>query len=361
MSEKRRTRRLPAEEPCRNCGNPAPGTFCPQCGQRKVDTRVSLRAVLDDVFEDQLLLNPAAPRTVAALLLHPGRLTNEYVNGRIARYVAPFRLYLVASVLFFLVVSFISLRALDRTNLGGDISGTVHVDSLRAELLQRRTALEATDTLRLGPTARALMRQALASNVAALAMLSDSAPVTDAAYAAYADVSRVARGQAPIAAGERQPWAQDLTFRSWSPFLRRAMERKLEQVAHLPPQQAVRTIVSDMLGYAPHAMFVLLPIFALLLKLIYIRQDRYYPEHFVFALHVHSFFFVMFCIIALLPWGRVDAVLGIWMVLYVWLAMKRVYGQGWFRTTVNWVVLSWCYGFVILFALLGLTVVTLLL
>jgi hypothetical protein len=357
MTDRRRTRRLPEDQPCRNCGNPAPGTFCPECGQRKVDIRVSLRDVLDDVLEDQLLLNPAAPRTVAALLLHPGHLTNEYISGRIVRYVAPFRLYLVASVVFFLVISFIGLRALDRTSLGGDTPDTMNVDSLRAELLQRRADLEATDTLRLGPTARALLRQALASNVAALAVLSDTAQV---ASGTYADVSRVARGQTPIGAGERQPWAQELTFDSWNPFLRRAMERKLEQVAHMPPQQAVRTIVSDMLGYAPHAMFVLLPIFAFLLKLIYLRQGRYYPEHFVFALHVHAFFFLTFCIIALLPWGRIDAMLGIWMVLYMWLAMKRVYAQGWVRTTVKWAVLSWCYAFVILFALLGLTVVALL-
>jgi hypothetical protein len=310
------------------------------------------------VLEGQLVLNPAAPRTVAALLLHPGRLTNEYIRGRIVRYVAPFRLYLVSSVVFFLMISFISMRALDRTNLGGSTSVTMNVDSLRAELLQRRADLEATDTLRLGPTARALLRQAVANNVAALAMLSDTAPVTDAAHA---DISRVARGQAPIAAGERQPWAQDLSVSSWSPFLQRAIDRKLDQVAHLPPQQAFRTILADMLDYAPHAMFVLLPVFALLLKLIYIRQGRYYPEHFVFALHVHSFFFLMFCIIALLPWGRIDAVLRIWMVLYVWLAMKRVYGQGWFRTAVKWAVLGWCYAFVILVTLLGLTVVTLLL
>jgi hypothetical protein len=310
------------------------------------------------VLEGQLVLNPAAPRTVAALLLHPGRLTNEYIRGRIVRYVAPFRLYLVSSVVFFLMISFISMRALDRTNLGGSTSVTMNVDSLRAELLQRRADLEATDTLRLGPTARALLRQALANNVAALALLSDTAQQVTTAD--YDDISRVARGQTPIAAGERQPWAQDLSVSSWSPFLQRAIDRKLDQVAHLPPQQAVRTILSDMLGYAPHAMFVLLPIFALLLKLIYVRQRRYYPEHFVFALHVHSFFFLMFCIIALLPWGRIDALLRIWMVLYVWLAMKRVYAQGWFRTTVKWAVLGWCYAFVILFALLGLTVVALL-
>jgi hypothetical protein len=359
VSDKPRTRRLPADQPCRNCGNPAPGTFCPECGQRKSDIRVSLRDVLDDVLEDQLVLNPAAPRTVAALLLHPGRLTNEYISGRIVRYVAPFRLYLVASVLFFLMISFISMRALDRTNLGGTTSVPMNVDSLRAELQQRRADLEATDTLRLGPTARALLRQAVANNVAALALLSDTAQQVTSA--AYDDISRLARGETALAAGDRQPWAQDLTVSSWSPFLQRALDRKLDQVAHLPPQQAFRTILADMLGYAPHAMFVLLPIFALLLKLIYIRQGRYYPEHFVFALHVHAFFFVMFCIIALLPWGRVDAVLRIWMVLYVWLAMKRVYGQGWFRTTVSWVVLGWCYAFVILFTLLGLTVVTLLL
>ena len=92
-------------EPCRNCGNKGAGRYCPQCGQRKGEVRVSLRRMLADVLEDQLSINATLPRTLQGILFRPGRLTVDYLNGRIASYIPPFRLYLAASVIFFLVLS----------------------------------------------------------------------------------------------------------------------------------------------------------------------------------------------------------------------------------------------------------------
>ncbi|HUF67295.1 MAG TPA: DUF3667 domain-containing protein [Longimicrobiales bacterium] len=92
-------------EPCLNCGDTTPGRYCRACGQRKGEVRVSMGRLTAEVLEDQLSINSALPRTLAALLLHPGRLTAEYSRGRIASFIAPFRLYLVASLLFFLVAS----------------------------------------------------------------------------------------------------------------------------------------------------------------------------------------------------------------------------------------------------------------
>ena len=78
-----------------------------------------------------------------------------------------------------------------------------------------------------------------------------------------------------------------------------------------------------MLEYAPHMVFVLLPVFALLLKLLYIRRRRYYAEHFVFALHVHAFMFVMMTLIVVLPWDILNLPILLWIAVYIWLAMKR--------------------------------------
>ena len=97
------TRRTP-DRPCLNCGDETPGNFCRTCGQRKVEVRVSLRRMLLEALDDQFSLNSALPRTLQALFFKPGHLTREYMEGRIARYIPPFRLYLISSVIFFLIL-----------------------------------------------------------------------------------------------------------------------------------------------------------------------------------------------------------------------------------------------------------------
>src|SRR5687768_17012386 len=92
--------------PCSACGPDITGAYCANCGQRATTPVLSVRKLLRDVLEDQFSVNGTLPRTLAALFFKPGFLINEYLRLRISPYVPPFRLYLVASVLFFLVISF---------------------------------------------------------------------------------------------------------------------------------------------------------------------------------------------------------------------------------------------------------------
>src|SRR5690606_32835825 len=122
--------------------------YCPTCGQRKTEVLVSVRALLADVLEDQLVLNRALPRTVWNLLCKPGFLTEEYVRGRIVRYIAPFRLYLVSSVLFFLLLSFIGLSRMEGAV---NVEGPAAADSARVRA--ERAVLENIDTTEMPPEA----------------------------------------------------------------------------------------------------------------------------------------------------------------------------------------------------------------
>lgn len=354
MEKTRSARRRPDDAPCQNCGDPTPGQYCPSCGQRKVEVRVSLGTVFGDVLQDEFVLNAALPRTVVALLFRPGLLTAEYIRGRIARYIPPLRLYLVASVVFFLIISLIGLRALDRATFGATTT-RMTVDSARAALTNRLAQLEQADTASMPASARAIVRHSIFVTDSTLQTLAGSAS-TDTVTLDRSLEGVSAGGALPP--GTLQQWARDLSYRSSIPWIERGLDRKIQQIGHLPPRDALRAVAADMLTYAPHMVFVLLPVFALLLKLLYIRRDRYYMEHFVFALHAHAFFFVMFLIMLLLP--SPAGIIVLWMMLYVWLAMKRVYGQGWFRTTVKWWVLGWSYMFVFTFGLLGLTFAALL-
>lgn len=315
--------------------------------------------MLADVLEDQLALNSTLPRTLVALLFRPGLLTQEYVRGRIVRYVAPFRLYLVASVVFFLIASFVGFQALDRLQLQGSLELDASTDSSRALLEAERAELAATDTTGMPPAARIVVRQTLRRLDAALAALPDTAALLDSA--SLARVQDLAEEELDLAPGTRQPWARDIQLETGTGWLNRAMQRKLEEVAHLPARDAARAVIRDLLTYAPHMVFLLLPVFAFLLQILYIRRGRYYAEHFVFALHVHAFTFVIMTLIFVLPWGWLDAVLFWWLVAYVWLALKRVYVQGWVRTTLKWWLLGWLYFWVFSFGLIALGVATLVL
>jgi hypothetical protein len=319
----RATRWRPTDEPCLNCGDATPGRFCPTCGQRKTEPLVSLRTLLADVLEDQLVLNRALPRTLRALLFQPGLLTREYVRGRIVRYIAPFRLYLVSSVVFFLLLSFVGLQ-------GVQIGMT-------ATPARSDGTLVPVDTLE--PTTAGDGVQDTVADPGSIRLDADSA----------------------LPPGTLQPWARMLPLDRVPPPFQHAVQRKVIQVGHLPARDGVRELLRDLLEYAPHMVFLLLPIFALLLKLLYVRRRRYYAEHFVFALHVHAFVFVMFTLMFILPWDWLNGILVLWIVAYVWLALRRVYGQGWFRTTLKWWTLGWMYAWVFLFGVMALALVTLLL
>ncbi|HST62027.1 MAG TPA: DUF3667 domain-containing protein, partial [Longimicrobium sp.] len=120
------TRRTP-DRPCLNCGDATVGFYCPNCGQRKVDVRVSLRRMLMEVMDDQLSVNSTLPRTFIALMFRPGHLTREYVQGRIMHYIPPFRLYLVSSLLFFILLPLVP----GMENLNVSIQDDARADSLR--------------------------------------------------------------------------------------------------------------------------------------------------------------------------------------------------------------------------------------
>jgi hypothetical protein len=108
------------------------------------------------------------------------------------------------------------------------------------------------------------------------------------------------------------------------------------------------------------AMFLLLPVFALLHKLAYLRSRLYYTEHLVYALHVHSFWFAALAV-ALIPIDVLPAAMACVVPLYTLLAARRVYGGGWWATLwraglvscLYLIVLSVALAVVLLWAFLG--------
>jgi hypothetical protein len=110
-----------------------------------------------------------------------------------------------------------------------------------------------------------------------------------------------------------------------------------------PEDERTRLLTNGFFSYVPYAMFCLMPLFALYLKLLYWGSGRRYGEHLLFALHSNAFAFAQFCLLIVttsLGWGLASFALVLWLLAYLPLAMRRVYGGSRWTTAARWVVLS---------------------
>src|SRR6266496_2851032 len=97
-------------EECRNCGATVEHDFCPHCGQEKRHRPLSLWLLFREFLEDTFSADSRLHRSIVPLMIRPGFLTNEYIAGRNARYISPFRIYLFSSVAFFFLLAYVAPR-----------------------------------------------------------------------------------------------------------------------------------------------------------------------------------------------------------------------------------------------------------
>jgi hypothetical protein len=286
--------------PCGNCAAPVLGKYCGQCGQAVDTHRRSLLHLLHDLIQDIASFDSRVLRTMGALFLRPGELTAAFREGRTQRYVPPIRLYLFISLIFFLFLSVTDI-AIVQLELG---PSAVHADTGEAQKPNSGLSVEAhffTHRLEAKPQLSPEVRRALDRDKASLA-------------------------------------------RAVDPEKSRRLIRMVEVLASQPA-----AINRPLIDWIPRILFLLLPGFAAVLALLYWRQRKhfFFVDHLVFSLGIHSFAFAAMLIAIVLAQfldrGLVLlAVLGaIW--LYLILAMKRFYAQGWGRTLAKFFLASTVY------------------
>lgn len=134
------------------------------------------------------------------------------------------------------------------------------------------------------------------------------------------------------------------------------------QKAVADPQQFRRTVAANL----QRAFFLLLPAFALLLKLLYLRRGNFYLDHLVFALHFHAFAFVVLTAMVLLGaagiprpiLAPVAVAAWLWIFMYLFLALRRVYPDSRLAAGLRFGALLISYGIVFVSALIGLMMLT---
>ncbi len=306
---------------CENCGATLSGPFCAECGQRHHDHPVHhFWHFVGEATEDLTHADSRLWQTLFALLFRPGLLTREYLDGRRVRYLPPVRLYLVVSLIFFLVVGVL-------TRFSSPTAPTI-VNARGS--LQHRIA-PAHVAARVGAVVHAPAR--VAGGIVSGLAGAGSTP-------------RTRQHMCDTAGTYVQQHAGWLAR-----FAPRLMRSCLATTANGGARRLSQAIEHNL----ERAMFLFLPLLALVMKPLYLKPPRYYVEHLLFFLHNHAFLFVVLGFESLMKLlthspavtGPLDTVVTIYIPVYFYLAMRRVYGQG------RWLTLGKLTTLGIAYSLLG--------
>jgi hypothetical protein len=311
---------------CSNCGAPLGGEYCAACGQRNEPHVHTLGHFASEAFESVTHADSRLWRTLGYLLAKPGYLSREFFSGRRARYLPPFRLYLVISLLFFLLAGTSGMKI----DTGGpptdeEVAGL----NSAAESLEKQFP----DTPGVAETAARLRQQAAEQQ----AVLDGKAPAPKPADSAGEKTDHVRVG---FCEGVTKP-APDAGWAAESLF------GYCQKIENMSGKALLESIVHNI----PRAMFVFLPLLAAFMKLLYWRPKRYYVEHLLFLVHNHCFVFLAMTIMILLTripviggqLGLLETAVSLYMVWYIFRAMRVYYNQSRWMTFGKYVVIGFAY------------------
>lgn len=342
---------------CENCGAPLTGNYCAQCGQPAIDYRRSFRHVLVDVLDSFLNWDSKFFATIGLLIARPWYLTNEFLAGRRVRYLHPLRLYLLASILFFFAVSY--------------LAKSMHIDSGQPLSPEARVKLE--EQLKredLKPKERAKIEKKLKRKnlpPEAAAKLEEALARKDLPPEARAEVEKALK-DTPANDDNRVFQFEDDSTPPKDPFGKWMQARAKEKLGEHGTN--TQLFLLALFNNLPYMMLCCIPLFAFVLKILYIRRHIFYIDHLVYALHIHTFLYVAIMLIAGATMGLnriAPGWLAGWTIGLLWtafavqifLSIRRVYRQGWFFSTFKFFVGGLVYLIVFCVALAATFLITL--
>jgi hypothetical protein len=379
---------------CANCGAAMQGEFCHACGQSIHSVLKPMHHMIEETVETVLHIDGRIVQTLPPLLLKPGFLTLEYFAGRRVPYIAPFRLMFVLCLLSFFVCHLAFDRFAEHVAHATHPSVTVdgkHFADANSPREVRQLLQRQLDTLphidsygllsseQLEMSARDMREKAnrrlIELGAAPMSAASLAAPAMPALAGSTGKAPGTHRRDALDHALQQESRPVHL---SWLPDVANARLTALGKRLHKNVRdfkdgdsnaraEAKQRMINGVFGALPMTMFILIPVFAGLLKLFYVFRRRLYMEHLIVALHSHAFMFLALLLITLIgmlstwlrphaawtgsPLGWIQTLLMLWVPTYLLIMQKRVYHQGWPMTVLKIWFVGWCYFWLLTLAL----------
>lgn len=327
---KKKLHDTPTENRCLNCGHELSGPFCSQCGQKVLLHKDSFWHLLLHFVSDYFHYDGKFAQTVKALFSMPGKITSDFTTGKRSRFLNPIQLYLFVSAIFlfvftkFVVTVSSEYQSMEEVYVGYPI--------IKAEQQKRFDTSE-------------YVHNPFGFSVDSLGFQVNNKVYTLRQYDSI---------EASLPPNQREGG------------LHRSFHRKLLKINDqaiiiddINSVQYPRAVFSAL----PKALFILLPIFALLLKLFFRRRP--YADHIIFSLHFHTMVFLILAVFGLTGYA-VDFVhfdiVGVLMIFsiaaYLYVGLYHYSGQKWLPLTLKFIGLAACYSFILLMSALAILILS---
>lgn len=290
---------LRKEKDCLNCGQYVEKTYCSNCGQQNIELKENAWQMIVHAIVDYFHFDHQFLATFRPLLFSPGKVSVDYVEGKRARYLHPIKLYIFVSIVFFIFV------------LGGEKKL-----SKKTEFSSKSENKEVIDA-----------KIALEENIV---LFGENEIKTVEAY-------ETAQSQLP-------KQKRDGIFKHYF---------KKKQIEFNQYEKPGEKLKEDLIKNIPKGMFLLLPLTALMLKLIYFRKKKYYFEHLIYSFNTHAALFVAMLIGKLIASSfglftdKLDTIIYYsviaYMVWYMYKSLKVFYGGSGKRTVANMFLMTFVY------------------
>jgi hypothetical protein len=339
----------PDNPDCLNCGTRLGGQYCGKCGQRSRNRLISIWQLLQEAFGDLLELDSRLWRTVLPLLSRPGQLTRDYLEGRRARYMPPCRTDLVLSVIFFVVAFF---------NPKDDLSFFFEADPepTAEEIVQKEAAVKRAEAEGKKQKDAALekLRELEAGGRIDASVIDE---FEDSENDFVISLGNDDDDEGIFGDCENATLSDEDDVPDW--IAKRFTDARIKQICERNKARGNDNIADAILDNIPVALIVLLPLMAMVLKVLYPLSRRYFVEHLLFFVHFHAFFFLI--LILQILFARLAGLLGpedgvvdsistlilvatsFYIPVYLYKAMRHVYGQGHLVTLPKYFMLSVAY------------------
>ncbi len=330
---------------CTNCGKELPQqeNFCPECGQENDNKRLTFGNLMFELIQGFMSVDSRLTQSLPALLFRPGLLSKEYIRGRRQRYLDPIRMFITITVLYFLIASFGSedpKKEIDKL-VAADSTGIIDLE---------------TDSLVVIENSPLSYR------------------ITDKKSAALLDSSEF------ISKGE-QLELDDYHYKDIKAMVKRGHTNTIEIMDSLNIENTFwnRFYYGEVIKFAqsdfnkfkdyitsklPWIIFCLIPIFAFVLKLLYLRRKFLYIDHLIFSFHLYSFLFLTLILQTILEQFVDYDFDGWWFLIitvYTIFSFRNFYDQSYMKTIVKMFALLFLYSIAALFSLIFIMLIMFLL
>ena len=307
---------------CLNCGTTLTESFCAHCGQREHEVKRPVVGLLKELFHTIVELDGRAYRTVFFLFSKPGYLSRKYIEGQRASFTPPLRLFLILSIIFFFMISANSLiQTLDSSLSGETVSQSEDADDI---VIDEETFSSGSDEL----------------------SIEDSEEIVEIIEFVDAIVL---------------PFLSDETNANLIVFLSSQAQTNFKRLIDDP-----EVFFYGSLDNITFFILLMMPLLAMILKVLYFFSKQFYVEHMILTLHNHTFLILAMIIQMPLDFlgegsgmiisplaSLASTLLSFWMAIYLFLSLKFYFGQGYLLTTFKFITATVSYG---IFLAMGLAV-----